>query len=712
MKRIKISGMHCASCAASIEKGLGKEGIKASVNFGTESAEIKNKVSEKKIEDVINNLGYSIIKDNEKDERDKEVKSGKLKFIIAIILSIPLLYFAMGPHIGLEIPEVFEKNLALVQFLLTTPIILVGYQFYTRGFSAVIKSKSATMDTLVAIGTGSAYLYSLFISVMIWLGRSGYGNHQLYYETAGILIAFILLGRYLESVAKGKTSEAIKKLMGLQVKTAIVVRDGEEVKINIEDVKVGDVIVVKPGEKIPVDGIVVKGNSFVDESMISGESMPVEKKVNSEVIGSTINKTGSFNFKATKVGKDTVLSQIVKLVEEAQGSKAPIQKLADVISGYFVPIVLLIGLISFVVWSFFNGFSFGLTVFVAVVIIACPCALGLATPTAIMVGTGIGAKKGILFKSAESLQKTHELDVVVFDKTGTLTKGEPEVTDIVGDVLEYAAAVEKKSEHVLGEAIVKKYKGKLGEVEKFKSITGKGVEGLYKGKKVVVGNRRLMEDKKIKVENKKIEKLEKEGKTVMIVAVDGEFVGLIAVADTLKKFSKRAVEKLQEMGKEVIMITGDNKRTGEAIGKKVGIKKVLSEVLPEEKSKEVKKLQKELKVGFVGDGVNDAIALTQADVGIAIGSGTDIAIEAGDIVLIKEDLRDVVSAIELSEYVMKKIKQNLFWAFFYNSIGIPIAAGVLYPFTGWLLNPIIAGGAMAFSSVSVVTNSLLMKKYK
>ena len=795
-KIIKIKGMHCASCASTIEKTLkNAKGVsKASVNFGTESAivEYDKRISEEEIEKLIEGIGYGIIKeedgilrlriigmdndhcvntikkaldnlkgikdkklavtekatieydpgvissgkikdvikslgyepveegfDLEKEAREKEIKITKYKFIVSMILSLPLLYFAMAPSIGLIIPNVIEENFALIQLILTTPIMIVGYQFFVRGFEAVVKSKSATMDTLVAIGTGTAYLYSLFVSVMIWKGNNNFNNEMLYYEIAGILIAFILLGRYLEAVAKGKTSEAIKKLLGLQVKTAVVIRNGKEIKISIEDVKVGDVVVVKPGEKIPVDGVVIEGHSVVDESMISGESMPVEKLKGSNVIGATINKTGSFNFKATKIGKDTVLNQIVNLVEEAQGSKAPIQKLADVISAYFVPVVIAIGILSFLIWYFVSGIGFALTVFVAVIIIACPCALGLATPTAIMVGTGIGAKKGILFKNAEALQKVHELDIVIFDKTGTLTKGEPDVTDIVAfegskkDILKYGAIVEKKSEHPLGEAIVNAYKGKIGKVERFKSITGKGVEGWYGGKLIYLGNRGLMKEKKIKIEKEKeIEKLENEGKTVMIVAVNKKVIGLIAVADTLKEYSKRAVMELEKMGKEVIMITGDNKRTGEAIGRKLGIKKVLSEVLPEEKSKEIKKLQKDKKVGMVGDGINDAIALTQADVGIAVGSGTDIAIEAGNVVLIKDDLRDVVTAIKLSRYVMRKIKQNLFWAFFYNSVGIPIAAGVLYPFTGWLLSPIIAGGAMAFSSVSVVSNSLLMRKYR
>ena len=515
-------------------------------------------------------------------------------------------------------------------------------------------------------------------------------------------------------------------MFDLRPKTAIVVRKGKEQEIPLEEVQVNDIILVKPGQKIPVDGIVIEGHSSVDESMISGESIPVEKIKGKEVIGATINKTGSFKFKTTKIGKDTALAQIVKLVEEAQGSKAPIQKLADSISAYFVPIVVAIAVTSFLVWFFLGfGFTFALTIFVAVLIIACPCALGLATPTAVMVGTGLGAQHGILIRSADTLQAAHTLDTIVFDKTGTLTQGKPLVTDIVElgnlkqiEILKYAGIVEKSSEHPLGEASINRANEKkiaLPKAESFNSLTGKGVEAVYENKTISLGNRTLMKDKKIslnKIEGK-IQRLEKEGKTVMVIAVDNKLVGLIAVADTLKEHSKSAVETLQKMKKDVVMITGDNKRTGEAIGKQLGITKVLAEVLPNEKANEIKKLQGEgKKVAMVGDGINDAPALTQANIGIAIGSGTDVAIESGDIVLIKEDLRDVVMAIDLSSYTMRKIKQNLFWAFFYNSIGIPLAAGVLFPLTGWLLSPIIAGAAMAFSSVSVVSNSLLMKSYK
>jgi Cu+-exporting ATPase len=576
------------------------------------------------------------------------------------------------------------------------------------------------MDTLVSIGVGSAYLYSLYVTFAIWSGSPAYGMGNLYYEVAGFLLTFILLGKYFEAVAKGRTSEAIKKLMGLQAKTAVVVRDGQEIEVKIDEVYVGDVVVVKPGGKVPVDGTVIEGHSSVDESMVSGESIPVEKQAGDKVIGATINKTGAFKFKAEKIGKDTFLAQVIRLVEEAQGSKAPVEELADKISAVFVPAVVVIGLASFIIWMLVGqGFVFALTTFIAVLIIACPCALGLATPTAVMVGTGLGAEHGILIKNAEALQKAAQLKVIVFDKTGTLTKGEPEVTDLTNkDLLLYAAVAEKRSEHPLAEAIVKKAQAEginVPDPESFNSISGKGVEAKLKGETILLGNRLLMREKGIAFADKEnmLNELEAQGKTVMLVAKNNSLLGLIAVADTLKQYSKEAVAELHGMGREVVMITGDNKRTGEAIAKQVGIGRVLAEVLPQDKADNIKKLQAEgKKVAMVGDGINDAPALAQADIGIAIGTGTDVAIETGEIVLVKDDLRDVVTAIDLSNYSMLKIKQNLFWAFIYNSLGIPIAAGILYPFTGFLLNPIIAGAAMAFSSVSVVTNSLLMKRFK
>ncbi|MBT3581807.1 copper-translocating P-type ATPase, partial [bacterium] len=577
----------------------------------------------------------------------------------------------------------------------------------------VFKTRQANMDTLVSLGVGAAYLYSIF------------SPQNLYYETAAFLITFILLGKYLEALAKGKTSEAIKELLGLQPKTAIVIRNEQEQEISIAEMLVGDLVLVKPGQKIPVDGTITDGYSSVDEAMITGESIPIEKTVGSQVIGATINKTGSFTFKATKVGKDTVLSQIIKFVEDAQGSKAPIQKLADKISAYFVPTVLLIGILAFIFWLWTGqSFIFALTIMITVFIIACPCALGLATPTAVMVGTGMGAQNGILIKNAEALQIAHSIDTVVFDKTGTLTKGKPELTNIVSYeeseevVLGLAASIEKNSEHPLADAIVRgaqKQRLDPKPVQNFQALPGKGVTAKIEKHLVLLGNRKLMAENKIDITKAEadLEKLENEGKTVMLLVAAKRLFGLIAVADTLKENAQETVTSLQKTKKKVVMITGDNMRTAKAIAKQLGITQVLAEVLPQDKAREVKKLQENKhKVAMVGDGINDAPALIQADLGIALGSGTDIAIEAGDMVLIKDDPRDVVKAMHLSGYAMKKIKQNLFWAFFYNSLGIPIAAGILYPFTGFLLNPMIAGAAMAFSSVSVVSNSLLMKRYK
>ncbi|NQU17051.1 MAG: heavy metal translocating P-type ATPase [Candidatus Saganbacteria bacterium] len=691
-----------------------------------------SKVSSQKIKETITEAGNTPIEeeeetgDIEKQAREKEINGLKNRFLGSLILSLPLLYYMFVMLFSWPMPELLMRNAATIQLLLTTPIMFIGSIFFTRGIISLVKTKTANMDTLVSIGVGSAYLYSLFITVSIWLGNPAFGMKDLYYEVAGFLITFILLGKFFEAIAKGRTSEAIKKLMGLQAKTAMVVRDSKEVEIKIEEVLVGDIIVVKPGGKVPVDGTVVDGHSSVDESMVSGESIPVEKRAGDQVIGSTINKTGAFKFKAEKIGKETFLARVIKLVEEAQGSKAPIEELADKISAVFVPAVFGIAVLAFIIWILAGqSFIFALTIFIAVLIIACPCALGLATPTAVMVGTGLGAEHGILIKSAGALQMAGSLDTIVFDKTGTLTKGEPEITDVISnpnskiqisnnDLLLYAAITEKKSEHPLAEAIMKKAND-VPDPESFNSISGLGVEAKYKGEIILLGNRKLMEEKGISikdVEGKMIE-LEKQGKTVMLVAKNNALLGLIAVADTLKAYSKEAVAELQKMGREVVMITGDNQRTGEAIAKQVGIDRVLAEVLPQDKAENVRKLQVDgKKVAMVGDGINDAPALAQADIGIAIGTGTDVAIETGEIVLVKDDLRDVVTAIDLSAYSMRKIKQNLFWAFIYNSLGIPIAAGILYPFTGFLLSPIIAGAAMAFSSVSVVSNSLLMKMFK
>ena len=580
------------------------------------------------------------------------------------------------------------------------------------------------MDSLIAVGTSAAFIYGIYAVIRIFGGDGSYA-HRLYFETAGVIIALILLGRYLEARSKRKTSEAIKKLMGLAPKTATVIQDEQEMVIPIEEVEVGDVILVKPGEKIPVDGVVIHGRTSVDESMLTGESIPVEKDIGSTVTGASINKNGTIQFRATKVGKDTVLAQIIKLVEDAQGSKAPIAKMADVISGYFVPVVMGIAIIAGLAW-YLSGQSvaFSLTIFISVLVIACPCALGLATPTAIMVGTGKGAEHGVLIKGGEVLETAHKIQTIVFDKTGTITEGQPEVTDVITtedsdkqEIVRLAASAEKGSEHPLGEAIVRMARNEnieTTQVDEFQALPGRGIEVVIDGKEVVLGNKKLMDDKGISITlHDESDRLAEEGKTPMFLAIDGVLVGIIAVADTIKPSSKRAIELLHRMGIEVVMITGDNTRTAQAIARQVGIDRVLAEVLPEDKANEIKKLQAAgRKVAMVGDGINDAPALAQADVGIAIGSGTDVAMESADIVLMRSDLLDVITAIQLSKNTIRNIKQNLFWAFAYNTAGIPIAAGLLYAFNGPLLNPMIAAGAMAFSSVSVVTNALRLKRFK
>lgn len=728
---LDITGMESEHCVNLVKGALEKlAGIKeANVNLATQKAIVEYSPLKAKVADMVKaveNAGYGAKKEEKEDTaqklRQEEIRTFKNKTIFAMVFSIPLLYIAMGMGMGLPFFMIAEKYNALIQLLLATPVVLYsGRAFYVNGMKALLVNKAANMDTLVALGTGAAYLYSLFSTIMIWVG-TGYSLENLYFETAALLLAFILLGKFFEAKAKGRTSEAIKKLMKLQAKTAIVLRKGKEIIVPVEEVEANDVVIVKPGQKIPVDGIVVDGHSSVDESMMTGESIPIEKVKGSKVIGATINMNGSLKVKALKVGADTALSQIIKLVEDAQGSKAPIQKLADRVSSVFVPVVMSIAAVSLILWLVFGyGFAFALTAFVAVMIVACPCALGLATPTAIMVGSGKGAENGILFKNAEALQMLHKANAIVFDKTGTLTKGKPEVTDVVvfsgkeRDVLKMAAVVEKHSEHPLATAIVARAKAlklKLADAKGFKAITGKGVVAFVGGKKVLLGNRALMRQEKVAFKDGAIEKLENEGKTVMILAVNKKVVGLIAVADTLKEYAVEAVNELHKMGKKVVMISGDNQRTASAIGKLVGIDTVLAEVLPSGKAAEIKKLQKEYNVAMVGDGINDAPALTQADIGIAIGAGTDVAIEAGSVVLVKDDLRDIVKAMNLSKITLSKIKQNLFWAFFYNTAAIPLAAGLFYLFTGWLLNPMIAGAAMAFSSVSVVSNSLLLKRKK
>ncbi|MBU4501920.1 MAG: heavy metal translocating P-type ATPase [Nanoarchaeota archaeon] len=714
---LSIKGMHCASCSVNIEKALNKKkGIKsANVNFATEKGVIEfdpKLVTEENIIEVPTSMGYiadvMTEKSNDKVDKlkDKEIGTLKIKLIIGILLATPALILSM---FFMTSPIPYQDY---ILWALATPVqFYIGSQFY-RGAWGALKNKTSDMDTLVALGTSAAYFYSVYAVLFIPDG------HQ-YFEASAVLITLVILGKYLESIAKGKTSEAIKKLMGLSPKTATVIRNNKEIKIPIDNVKVNDIILVKPGEKIPVDGVIVDGHSSVDESMVTGESIPVEKKKGDSVIGATINKTGSFKFKATKVGKNTTLSRIIKLIEDAQGSKAPIQRFADVISSYFVPVVIAISIISFLLWYFAFGaeFSFALIVAVSILVIACPCALGLATPTAIMVGTGKGAQNGILIKGGEALETAHKLTHIILDKTGTITKGDPEVTEIIPltklpekSILELAASIEKNSEHPLAEAIVKKAKSmKLKDVKGFNAIPGHGVTAKIGAKRYYFGNQKLMNDYKITFPKDKMLSLESEGKTVMVLAEDKKVLGLVAVADTIKDTSTEAIKKLQDLDIKVYMITGDNERTANAIAKQVGITNVFAEVLPEDKAKYVKKLQKEGKVAMVGDGINDAPALAQADIGIAMGSGTDVAMETGDVVLMRDDLLDVPKAIKLSRLTMSKIRQNMFWALFYNSLGIPIAAGVLYPFTGWLLSPMIAGGAMAMSSVSVVTNSLLLK---
>ncbi|MBU3966109.1 MAG: heavy metal translocating P-type ATPase [Euryarchaeota archaeon] len=745
-----IGGMTCGACAANIEKVLKKhKGVESvAVNFSLAKAHVEYDTTLVSVADMISaieGIGYTASRkvdkkeseDRERKAREDEIKKQRINLIIAVVLGIPISFGDMAsafPNFLGFVPSFLTNDKVL--FILTTIVMLFpGRQFFVGTYKG-LKHGVTDMNLLIATGTGSAYIVSVAATFL----DLGPGYDMTYYDTAALLIAFIVLGRYLEATTKGKTSEAIRKLMGLQAKTARIIVDGVEKEVPVEDVAVGDIVVMRPGEKLPVDGVVTEGLSAVDESMITGESIPVEKNPGDTVIGSTINKSGSFRFRATKVGSDTALAQIIELVENAQTSKAPIQKIADVVAGHFILAVHVISLLAFFFWFFigfemfgvggsemFAGISpflFALLISITVLVISCPCAVGLATPAAIMVGTGKGAENGILIKGGESLEMAHKINTIVFDKTGTLTRGEPQLTDVIQtakhpeeEVLRMAAIAEKGSEHPLGEAIVKGAAARNIEVPdagSFKAIPGHGVEAGFSGKRILLGTRKLMADNGIDVThlNASMEKMENEGKTAMLIGVDKEAIGIVAVADTLKEHSKEAVDRLHKMGIEVVMITGDNKRTASAIAKQVGIDRVLAEVLPEDKANEIKKLQAEGKiVAMVGDGINDAPALTQSDVGIAMGAGTDVAMESAGIVLIKNNLLDVVASIRLSKLTMNKIKQNLFWAFGYNTIGIPIAAGVLYPFVHTILvTPALAAAFMALSSLSVTGNTLLMKR--
>lgn len=741
---IPVKGMTCASCVKKVQDYLASLNgvLSASVNLATEKATVEYlpaQVGMRDFKKALRDIGYDIVEakygedivEKEKREREREYKKLKTKLCVGAVLTIPIFLLVFWERAGLSaIVEIPKQVGFLIQLAIQTPVqFWVGWQFYS-GAVAAARHRTTNMNTLIAAGTSAAYIYSVtatfFPSIFEIRGHSA----EVYFDTAATIIVLILLGRVFEARAKGKTSEAIKKLIGLQPKTARIIQQGREKDVPIDEVETGDVILVRPGEKIPVDGIVKEGYSSVDESMISGESMPVEKNVGDEVIGATINKTGSFKFEATKVGRDTMLSQIINMVQEAQGSKPPIARLADKIASIFVPAVIGVASVTFIIWFFFGpepSLTYALLNFVAVMIIACPCALGLATPTSIMVGTGRGAENGILIRGAEALETAHKVNAVMFDKTGTLTKGEPVVTDIIvvsgvsttgQEIMRFAASAERASEHPLGEAIVKKAREEnvqLKDPADFQAVPGHGIKARIDEKIVLLGNADFMEDENINIADikDKHEKISGEGKTPMYVAVDGEAVGIVAVADTLKESSVDAIKALGRLGIETVMITGDNTRTAGAIAGEAGIDRIFAEVLPEDKAREVKKLQSENRiVAMVGDGINDAPALAQADVGIAIGTGTDIAMEASDITLIGGDLRGVVVSIALSKATIRNIKQNLFWAFAYNTVLIPVAAGVLFPFFEILLNPMFAAAAMGMSSVTVVANALRLRNFR
>lgn len=747
-QKFDVMGMTCSACSAHVEKSVkGLSGINdVNVNLLQNTMVVDFDDSKLKEDDIIKAVvdgGYNaIVKGKtqpnvEAKEVTSEIDSMKFRLIVSFAFLIPLMYISMGHMMGFPLPSFFHGTqnavtFAFTQLLLTIPIVYVNRKYYIVGFKTLFKG-SPNMDSLIAIGSSAAIVYGVFAIYNIGYGLGhndinmvSHYSMDLYFESAAMILALITCGKYLEAKSKGKTSDAIKKLIDLTPKQATVVRDGKEVVIAVEDVVVGDIIVVKPGQSIPVDGIIVEGNSSVDESALTGESIPVEKNVNDKVIGATINKSGYFKFKALKVGDDTTLSQIVQLVEEASSSKAPIAKLADKVSGIFVPIVITIAVISTIVWLLLGyPFSFALSIGIAVLVISCPCALGLATPTAIMVGTGKGAENGILIKSAESLEIAHTINTVVLDKTGTITEGKPKVTDILlfdklneKELLTIAASVEKQSEHPLADAIVEKAVQDnitLVEINNFEAISGQGVIGEFDNKKIIAGNLKMMQNYNIDISKhtQTSNELAEKGKTPLYFAIDNKLVGIIAVADVIKQTSKQAIDEFKNMGIDVVMLTGDNKKTAEAIRQQLGITKVIAEVMPQDKEKEIRNIQSESKkVAMIGDGINDAPALARADVGIAIGAGTDVAIESADIVLIKSDLLDAVTAVQLSKSVIKNIKENLFWAFFYNSIGIPLAVGVFYPILNWKLNPMFAAAAMSLSSVCVVTNALRLKSFK
>ncbi len=744
-----IAEMTCAACALTIEKALLKQPgiLSANVNYTNEKATISYdslaiKLSE--IKQIISKLGYQALAgeteeviDSEKQRQTTALKTMQTKLLMALIFTIPLFYLAMGPMISmipgltqvvLPIPSWLQPtqyplNYALTQLALSLPVLYAGRSFYRIGFKTLLTG-SPNMDSLIALGTSAAMLYSLYATYEIWLGDLN-GLHGLYFESAAVIITLILLGKSLETRSKGKTSEAIKKLMNLTPKKATIERQGELIEVLVAEVEIGDIVLVRPGESIPVDGKIIFGSTSVDEAMLTGESLPVDKTIGDVVYGATLNKNGSIKIEVLKTGAETALAKIIKLVEDAQSSKAPIAKMADIVAGYFVPAVVLIATVAGIGWYLANGsFEFALRIFISVLVIACPCALGLATPTAIMVGTGVGAEQGILIKSGEALEVAHQVDTVVLDKTGTITLGAPEVTDVIAyqgtkeDLLKVVAAIETHSEHPLGQAIVK-YVQTLGlelpAIENYQALTGRGLSAQIEQRTILVGNQRLMDEHHINFEfaQAEIAQILKQGKTLMFVVDNQQLIGLIAVADVIKTTSKKAVKQLTALGLEVVMITGDNQQTAQAIAQEAGISQVIAEVLPEDKAQKIADLQAlGKKVAMVGDGINDAPALARADVGLAIGAGTDVAIESADIVLMKNDLLDVVKALRLSKATITNIKQNLFWAFGYNTLGIPVAAGLLYIFGGPLLNPMLAAGAMAFSSVSVVSNALRLKRFR